>query len=270
MRPTLTVLFVVFFGATVFAQRFCVNVDFHDGAGTPQQSFSAAGSTGYWNTVGSDLGDSTGIRDTSGAMTTLSISSSRSLFPVTWGNASLEGDSAALLEDYLCSHLNDFVLTISGLSNLVYKLIVYTAPTPYATTVTINGDFNSSAVMTGNWPGYFEQGSTHTLHYVQVTNGTIRVALQKDADAFINGFQLTETFTMPPLIAVTDNLGVLNLTVLDTEPDCVYTLQARGSLISGIWTNVGTKVGQPDRSIIQWPCGSGSPRMFYRVLVTQQ
>ena len=170
--------------------KLVVNVDFHNGYGKPADTYAAAGTAGFWNVLGSGLGDGTGILDGDGAMTSISLSCTGNLYWVTTPNQMTAGDDAALLRDYLCSAYNSFDLSIFGLENGEYDILVYALGRqdyPYGTTVTINGDTNNQKVMTGIWSGALMEGQTHTKHRVNITNNSVTLSLDKNGDAIING-----------------------------------------------------------------------------------
>ena len=191
-----SILTVLCFAITLNAHAgLVINVDFHDGNGKPTDDYTAAGMAGFWNVLGSDLGDGIEILDGAGEATGISISCSRSLGAVTTSHQSTDGNDAALLRDYLVSGYNDFDLTIFGLEANQYDILVYALGRqdyPYGTTVTINGDVDNQKYMTGIWTGSLIEGQTHTKHRVIVNNDPIVLSIDKSSDAITNGFQIIQ------------------------------------------------------------------------------
>ncbi|OQY04493.1 MAG: hypothetical protein B6I25_06845, partial [Planctomycetales bacterium 4572_13] len=183
-----------------------------NGYNKPADTYAAAGIAGYWNVLDSGLGNGTGILDSTGAMTGISLSCSRSLGATTTPNQTTEGDDAALLRDYLFSGYNDFDLTIFGVENDEYDILVYALGRqdyPYGTTVAINGDVGNQKFMTGIWSGSLLEGQTHTKHRVNITNNSVTLSLDKDGDAIINGIQIIQI--PEPATLLLFSLGGLSL-----------------------------------------------------------
>lgn len=191
-----SIIAILYFIITLNAHAgLVINIDFHDGNGKPTDDYAAAGVAGFWNVLGSGLGNGAEILDGVGQVTGISISCNLSLFGVTTSNQGTEGNDGALLSDYLVNGAAEFDLTISGLEDGQYDILVYALGRqdyPCGTTVTINGNVNNQKYLTGIWPGSLMEGRTHTNHRVIVNSDPITLSVYSASDAFINGLQIVQ------------------------------------------------------------------------------
>src|SRR5258706_4281961 len=86
------------------AQNF--NVDFGDPASPPSSTYAAAGSAGYWTTVGAENDHFYALRDLDGNATGVVIHTRGSAGLLTSNDASVTGDDAALMNDGAITYID--------------------------------------------------------------------------------------------------------------------------------------------------------------------
>jgi hypothetical protein len=165
------------------------------GGGVPSSAFSAAAPNhaGFWNDIPAQGSPSVQLRDLSGALTGVLL-----LGPsggVGGGNnfTANTGDHARLQNDFRI--VGNEAWTFTGLPSGPYRLYTYSAwPSTSVTntTVTVAGANVPIQVVTGPMPGNaFQEGATHTVHDVLISNGTLTVQIDRGVmNAALNGMQL--------------------------------------------------------------------------------
>lgn len=163
-----------------------INVDFGARAGTPSDTFAAAGLPGVWNNCGSQWVDVYGTPI--GA--TLDLCSYGDIF-YYWDQHATCGEFESLFDEFL--PVTDFAQTfdISGLQPGLYRLIVYAWGGTFAV-IEVPGATPEVQGTAGGWPGGLEEGITHVAFTVNVSSGSIEFWAYGgiDSQGNINGFQL--------------------------------------------------------------------------------
>jgi hypothetical protein len=171
-----------------------INIDFGLSISAPPPTYSAAGAAGTWNVI-SNLGTSpvNGIVDGGGNLTTLSVTSSASMFATTPAFQPIDGSDGDLLGDYIVSGGNSATLTFSGLPDGDYRILTYTVARqdePDFATVMPLGNPLLALTNTGIWAGALQQGVTHSLHDISIAQGGFTLRITTSSDAFVNGVQI--------------------------------------------------------------------------------
>jgi hypothetical protein len=184
------------------AQAFNVDTDLFNsssivGGGTPSSSFgAAAGQVGFWTSFYTDNNNEPlALRDTSGTLTSVIAVAQGTGGGGGWNNPVNTGDYNLLLND--ADQIGEgFRYTITGLAPGRYLVYTYS--------VKPNGQYGEADIMvsgsssqnpqrvSGIMPGnQFQLGLTHSIHDVQVTDGSLVIgATGPWPNAFLNGFQI--------------------------------------------------------------------------------
>jgi len=178
------------------------NIDAGSGSVPSVAYGAAAGRPGTWNRVDKALGQPgiplTPLVDVEGNATGVSFA----LVPVgfasmySFGHDSpIEGDAAALLEDWIDIHSGGpsvgASIVLTGLSAGSYDVFTYAAVLDLVTPSVVGG-----MVVTGNWNGDLGWGSTYALHRVEMTGGNLSLFVQASNTfsgvAALNGMQIVK------------------------------------------------------------------------------
>ncbi|MFY9235052.1 MAG: PEP-CTERM sorting domain-containing protein [Fimbriimonadaceae bacterium] len=122
-----------------------------------------------------------------------------------FNNPENTGGFAALLNDGRGFWNDSWRFT--GLAAGKYELTSYAVHPSWIvtnTSVSVVGADIETQIVTGPMPGNaFELGITHSVHSISVTNGEIRIEINRGQDvAYLNGFQLTYVVPEPASILV--------------------------------------------------------------------
>jgi hypothetical protein len=171
-----------------------INIDFGLPGTGPGSTYAGAGSAGFWNVVDAVTPAGVGqIRDTSGQLTSVTLFTTQNMSDVTPGAQPFSAAHAPLLGDYLVGGANTFTLTLSGLPEGSYSVIVYTVGRqdfPRASTVTPFGNVALAETNTGIYAGSLQEGVTHSVHELFVPSTGLALEIFSPADGFISGLQL--------------------------------------------------------------------------------
>ncbi|MCX6913649.1 MAG: PEP-CTERM sorting domain-containing protein [Verrucomicrobia bacterium] len=172
-----------------------INIDFGLPGAGPATSYAGAGTPGYWNVI--DHVTTTGvggILDTAGQPTSVLLTTSQNMVDVAPSLQPFNPIDAPLLGDYLVGGANTFTLTVTGLPESFYSVIVYTTGRqdfPHASTVTPFADPLLAEVNTGVYAGSLQVNVTHSIHELWVPSTGLLLQISSPADGFINGLQIT-------------------------------------------------------------------------------
>jgi predicted outer membrane repeat protein len=200
-----------------YGQSF--NIDFNiatgAGAGVPSTAYrGAAGQAGHWNSV-SDA--SATLNNLTNNPTPVTMSRSGSGTIVNVSTAVLSGDDEKLLEDVFRGSIGSQVsLTFNNLESGHYAVYTYAIHPDSTQTCLVNvwGSTSLSNQLVGTMlyqPG-FSVGATHSLHVVEVTNGTLFINFAPSSSDFqvhIGGLQLVK-LNGPRLRIYVDDGGPAN------------------------------------------------------------
>jgi hypothetical protein len=171
-----------------------INIDFGLLGTGPASSNGGAGTPGYWNVV--DHVTTTGvggILDTAGQPTSVVLTTSQNMSAVTPSLQPYNPMDAPLLGDYLVGGANTFTMSVAGLPESFYSVIVYTVGRqdfPHPSTVTPFADPLLAQVNTGVYAGSLQVNVTHSVHDVWVPSTGLLLQIYSPADGFINGLQI--------------------------------------------------------------------------------
>jgi hypothetical protein len=182
-----------------------INIDFGNLDGAPSSAFGAAsGQTGTWNNI-SSLGMTSGLFNTSGSVTGVSIAVTADT--MAGGFAVGSGDFALLMDDNFYSNTfttpNPWTVRLTGLSNGSYTVYLYDPGNPAVDTG--SGTVNGVPFPTINAPDpvltSFLLGTNYLqLNGVTVSGGVLTVTgVDTGFDTFagLAGMQLVPTSTTP-------------------------------------------------------------------------
>lgn len=194
---TTFVMFALFASAPADSARAqSLNIDLGDAAamGVPSSSYgAAAGQAGSWNGIPLTQPVTT-LHDLNGVPSAASFRNASS-FGVTWNHAGTVGDDQALLDD-LGDPGSGGLYRFDGLLPGGYEVWTYAwAPDSSAglSSVIVTGASEIGATVGGAWNGALSEGITHSVHHVNVSNGSILIDIVPAAGssfASVNGFQL--------------------------------------------------------------------------------
>ena len=171
-----------------------INIDFGHPSTGPGNSYAGAGLAGFWNVIDSASSTAVGnIRDTAGVLTGVTLSTTQGMFDVTPSAQPFSATHTPLLGDYLVGGANEFTLTLSGLPEGNYSVIVYTVGRQdFARSSTVT-PFGNDALMetnTGIYAGSLQEGVTHSVHELFVPASGLSLEIFSSSDGFINGLQV--------------------------------------------------------------------------------
>jgi hypothetical protein len=165
------------------------------GGGAPSSAFGgAAGVPGFWNAVEADSGSATGILDTGGHATTVSMTWTGGGGGFGLNNPINTGDYNLLLNDAERNG-SDMSFVISGLLPGPYRVFTF-AVEPHGdlwtTNITIAGSVEGTRSVTGPMPGnQLIEGVTHSIHNIELGGGPLTIeAVGAWPRSYVNGFQI--------------------------------------------------------------------------------
>ena len=171
-----------------------INIDFGLLGTGPASEYAGAGSPGFWNVIDQVSPSGVGqIRDTVGQLTPLTLTTTQTMVDVTPSAQPFSATDAPLLGDYLVGGANTFTLTLSGLPEGVYSVVVYTTGRqdfPKPSTVTPFADPLLAETNSGVYGGALQEGITHSVHEVSVPSTGLPLRISSSSDGFINGLQI--------------------------------------------------------------------------------
>ncbi len=183
--------------ASASAQGF--NVDFNSVSGgpVPTAGYAAAGTAGVWNPVLPGTSN-VPLLDKSGAATGVTVTPSPTLsFSLSFDNANMTGDDAALLEDIIYGGTSGiwYPITFSGLANGDYEVYTYAiapdAKTGFVTNVRVVESSDAQQSVGGFLFAGHAQGVTYAVHNAVVTTGTLTVEVAIGTSFIsLNGIQI--------------------------------------------------------------------------------
>ncbi len=208
MRMTIVGLCWFTLATAVAAQDFNVDVG-PVGSTAPSSSYAGAGQAGHWNSVtaqhtppftpGPHI-DDVFLVDIDGNLTTVGFHQFGGMDNYDVADASVSGDDAILLEDYLATHSTSLATCpyLNGLANGTYEVITYAwMPGNPGVDQRVNYDFHpGNTLVGGSWTGSHAEGVTYSRDIIEVTSGSIgwHVAIPPggatNPGAAFNGFQL--------------------------------------------------------------------------------
>jgi|GEM_PF-2817734 len=177
------------------------NVDFStgihsEGFGVPSAAFGgAANQPGFWTEFSTDVDGPVAAMGLDGQASGVSMFLVAPTTVLSLNDPGTSGDVEALLDDSIFG-FGDVVgtITLSGLANGDYRVIVYgfAGGQPQEQTLFMIG--SESGVSGGAWNGSFRAGVTHVDLIVEVTDGTMTIEAVGGVwgqSGYLNGFQLT-------------------------------------------------------------------------------
>ncbi len=194
MTRCATIAAVALLGSTAAGQS--INVDQGNAAGGPSAGYGAAGLPGTWNVVTAGPGVPQALVNLMGAAATATITRNFAA-DLSFDDVGTSGDDERLLDDGI-GDMGDVVatVTLAGLLPGTYQVIAY-AWTPTvpgdSTLVLVNEELAPMLLAGGPWPGGLEEGVTHAITTVVVTDGTMTIGAVGGyfgASGFLNGLQL--------------------------------------------------------------------------------
>jgi hypothetical protein len=194
---------VVIASNTASAQT--MNLDYHDGRGVPQISFSAAGAPGNWNALlstNTTSGVPRSLFNVDGVDTGVTIMHTNLNFFVTPVEISGTTGQKAFLGDYAGSVGPPLHLDFNGLANGLYSVFTYMVgrqdiASGRLQNTTLNDDPSTLRSATGLWNGNFISGQTHAYHEIYITDHKLRVTVSGLGDPILNGVQLVHVIPAP-------------------------------------------------------------------------
>lgn len=208
-RIALVLVALSWIGASAppWAQSF--NVDIGEAGSQPPASYAAAGLAGNWNSARADhvtpfttgpTAQDVMLVDVNGNATGVGFHQYGGMDHVTTNDASVTGDDAVLLNDYLATHSLSLesCMYLNGLANGTYEVTTYAwMPNSPATKQLVRFDFHpGSTLVGGSWSGAHAEGVTYARDLIEVTDGHIgwHVGIPSGGATFpgaaFNGFQL--------------------------------------------------------------------------------
>jgi hypothetical protein len=171
-----------------------INIDFGLPGTGPESSYGGAGTAGFWNVVSGVTATGVGgILDTAGQPTSVVLTTSQNMSAVTPSLQPFNPIDAPLLGDYLVGGANTFTMTVGGLPEGHYSVVVYTTGRqdfPQASTVTPFADPLLAEVNTGVYAGSLQEHITHSVHDLWVPSTGLSLQIFSSGDGFINGLQI--------------------------------------------------------------------------------
>ncbi|MFG0306089.1 MAG: GC-type dockerin domain-anchored protein [Phycisphaerales bacterium JB040] len=178
-----------------------LNVDFStgihsEGFGVPSPSFGgAANQPGFWTEFSTDVDGPVAAIGLDGEASGVSMFLQAPTTVLSLNDPGTTGDVEALLDDSIFG-FGDVVgtVTLSGLANGDYRVIVYgfAGGQPQEQTLFMIGQ--ESGLSGGAWTGSFQAGVTHVDLIVEVTDSTMIIEAVGGIwgqAGYLNGFQLT-------------------------------------------------------------------------------
>jgi hypothetical protein len=182
-----------------------MNLDYHDGRGVPQISFSAAGAPGNWNALlstNTTSGVPRSLFNVDGTDTGVTLTHTNLDFFVTPAEISGTSGQKAFVGDYAGSVGPPLHLDFNGLANGLYSVFTYMVgrqdtAVSRLQNATLNDDPGTLRSATGLWNGNFTSGQTHTYHEIYITDHKLRVTVSGFGDPILNGVQLVHVIPAP-------------------------------------------------------------------------
>lgn len=223
--------FAIGLAAATLAQSFNIDFDIFGGDpgignGVPSASFgAAAGQPGFWNRFsnGTDPRVVRGLDGTKTEIALFTVSANGSVGAIGYRFEGNTGDYALLLNDAIVVGPlidgNEITYKFAGLQNasyLVYTYAAHVAGLLLDTPVTIPGANPTVEIVTGPMPGNaFGHLITHTIHEVNVTNGTFDIELAQPPNypsgMCINGIQVAMVPEPTSAVGIVFGLAILLL-----------------------------------------------------------
>ena len=183
-------------GAVCPAHAQSFNVDLGDLApGVPDATYGAAAEQpGEWNGVPVLL-PTMNLLDLDAAQTNVVFTNDTN-FGLAWDHPGTVDDDEALLDDLGDPGGLGGTYRFDGLLPGAYQVWTYAwAPDSAAglSNVTVTGAEEGTTVVGGAWPGGLQEGVTHAIHHLYVTDGSIRIDIEPNINsnfASVNGFQV--------------------------------------------------------------------------------
>lgn len=203
----LTVVAVI----AISASAQSLNIDISDRGSSPSNAFAAQGLAGSWNTYSASSGTTIALDGLDG------LSTNASLKITGFRNYQLLGfsddsDLGRLASDRAVSAGDPIIMSFSGLSNGNYQVWTYIMSESFREReVIINSDIMTSQIVQTSWTGELILGQTHSFHMVEVTDGTLNIAVS-NGDPFVNGIQL--------VIPTPSTLAMLGMATMFTTRRC--------------------------------------------------
>ena len=187
------------------ANATSLNIDFNIGSETaPAALGAAAGQSGVWNGLGSNLTSVWSLVDLNGAATSVSLSAATGPFGFSGRSNAAPADVAALLNDGIRMDISPLEFVFSGLSAgryLVYSYALNSDALADGAVVDVLGSAEGAQSIGGLWAGDFVQGTQYALHAITLSAGnnlTVNVTARPGATAArIAGFQLVQARAIP-------------------------------------------------------------------------
>jgi hypothetical protein len=146
-----------------------LNVDLGDVAGSPPNSYTAAGTAGVWNTLNIEAAALLEIEGSAGTVAVTVSSDSLSACPAVPPDGELLGDNV-----FDCNGVPEWSLGFTGLTNGDYSVVLY-APS-HASIET--GDMLVNGVAVGSLLGSstLQAGVSHSFVFTEVSGGTLDIS----------------------------------------------------------------------------------------------
>lgn len=209
---------LLIWGGKAHGQAFNVDVnlwtDVELGGGPPSDLYGAgSGQIGAWNPIGGGPGPFP-LFDTAGNSTEVTLSHPRRGNGGAWNNSELSGDFRLLMADAEdMGEGQEYVLR--GLQSGLYEVWTYCGSASESfsseTFVTVIGAIGEDEVRVAGTmpPNYFQLNRTHSVHRVDVMDGSIRIMAREnwpDHRGYLTGFQLVPV--PEPLTILTFSVGL--------------------------------------------------------------
>lgn len=186
MKTAFQIISIAVASSVAFSQSF--NINFSNDGHVPSASYAAEGLAGWWNGYSEDSGTALALNGLAGQSTGVSLTVTNINEYQHINHTSGDFDLGILVNDRVLSHSAPVTLDFAGLANGNYEVWTYVIGAG-GEQITINGDFTTTETISGIWPGELILGQTHSLHMVEVTDGTLSITAA-GGDPFINGVQL--------------------------------------------------------------------------------
>ena len=253
------------------AQGF--NVDFNGAAAIlPAPTYAAAGTAGTWNDV-QVLSTNLPLVDKSGAATGVTITTDTALqFSLTFDNANMAGDDAALLEDIIYGGVigNFYPITFNGLANGEYDVYTYAiapdAKVTFLTDVDVTQSTDGVQVVGGSlFTNGHTQGGSYAKHTATVTSGTLTVQVRiNSGDLSVNGIQLEPNGGVGTPFCFGDGTGTTLCPCGNTGAagrGCANSTASGGALLEATGS---ASVGAGDLVLVGSGAQPGQPGLYFQ------
>jgi hypothetical protein len=181
------------------------NIDFGADARSPRPapSFGAAsGQVGFWNVISLDAPMTADLCNLAGQFTSATISFAGSAAGFHRNHAQTAGETQNLLDDLLDLGGPESIATviITNLPDGLYDVVTYAwAPDDDSFITAVNVNDSGPQFVGGAWPGALALGVTHSLHTVDIADGTITIALAALSGAgSVNAVQIVPIVDLRP------------------------------------------------------------------------